>query len=321
MRWLGALSFGMGTALVLVACNTILGNGGQVLDVDAAPAVSPDSGGSSCANDCDGEPVGTVLCSTKDSGISVCVRASNGCPAWRSSACATGTCDPTNPSACAGSCTSPCPQEGATECDGTGARRVCTVTGACLAWGPSEPCPSGQGCFGNACATSCTSDPECSAAGVKICASSGTFRACAEAAPGCVKLGAPQSCPSGEGCSGAGVCSCAGCTTGDGACHPGTTPAACGSSGACKTCPSGNVCSGGACKCTGCTIGGTCYAAGSDRCCGATKIDCTQVSGKCSSNTNCVCAGTSTNCFNGTGMCINCTTCGKTCGSGTCTCP
>ncbi|HRG99001.1 MAG TPA: hypothetical protein PLR99_22280 [Polyangiaceae bacterium] len=252
-----ASTVALATCFALVACNAVLGN--EVTFLDPGPPLSPANPGA-CANDCDGEPVGATRCAATGGGVDVCVRGASGCPAWRNTFCAKGTCDPADPSACAGPCANTCAQEGATKCEGAAAQRACLVTGACLAWGPPEACPAAQSCFGNACAAACTSDPECPAAGVKVCASAGTFRVCAEAAPGCLKLGAPQSCPSGEACSGAGVCSCPGCTQG-GSCFPGTSTAACGKGGACAKCASGESCTNAVCR-EPCAYGGQQFAPG-----------------------------------------------------------
>ena len=224
MRWVWGMTSAIGVAFVLVACNTILGNDDRVLDVDVAPSpmgATDSPSARRAATTAHGEPLehGCAASTTPKRRPPVCVRGSSGCPAWREQRVRDRHAAPREPVRRASApARAPCPQEGATECDGPAAKRSCAASGACLAWGPSANVSRrGRSVSEPHARQRRTSAPECTAAGGprSRCLHRRTFAKLRRGGPQAASSSARRSrAPSGEGCSGAGVCSCTGYTQG-----------------------------------------------------------------------------------------------------------
>ena len=199
-------------------------------------------------------------------------------------------------------------------------------------------CRTNQSCCSRLCATAppakfgvcCT--PDCTG---KACGDDGCGGSCGE----CTCSGAGD-CPIGMACNTTtGQCEsacgdanhsiCHGGCCSEGTCQPGTVESACGSGGDCAVCDaanqSGSVCVSGHCGCTSegdCPAGRACLLAGIYMCTTAcNEPNLTPCNGGCCSaafSGTCQPGTADTACGNTGGTCVDCTSSGAMCMSGTC---
>ncbi len=269
--------------------------------------------GVECTSDCPQAAATRCFDATTEQ---VCAEREPGCLKWQAPvACDVHEACVAVAGACA--CSAPCTL-GEQRCDPDDPAgrllAVCVADAAgCTFWDYTF-CGTTETCRDDTCASTCVSDPGCTAAGVAQCVSARTFARCEQVEPGCLQWAAEQSCPARQACS-AGVCACVhepGCTAaGLRDCQDATHARLCEADAAgCRafaveTCPAGQTCAAGTCStvCTsdaGCTAVGLvrCNAAGAAQTCtevqpGCLKWGTAEPCGEhqaCAAGTGCVCA-------------------------------
>lgn len=127
---------------------------------------------------------------------------------------------------CVDVCKSNCDEKGKKECASATAFRICEeAQPGCLKWSDLIDCPGDLICADGSCQVQCTSDPGCTAVGVRGCLDGMTARTCVEVAPGCLKWSELTTCPAHQTCTPVAGCTCINpCSLGDAKCLPEIDP-------------------------------------------------------------------------------------------------
>jgi len=89
----------------------------------------------------------------------------------------------------------------------------------CLYWGAPEHCPSDNTCADGVCSPICTSDLDCTSAGIVQCTTDGKQQTCVQVEAGCIKWAPAQDCPAHQACAAGTGCVCSdSCNTGETRC-------------------------------------------------------------------------------------------------------